>query len=207
MLASHQGGFSRGGAQALGTRASVVAAHELGSCVAQGLVAPRHVGSSQTRDQTRVCYTGRQILIHCTTRKVPGIIFYMMRLDEIREGGKPDRAEVWGSSCGLYQCLEFWDLRKNQQKKLRNQLGRQEESPKRVTWRTRERELTVGFTKVKVTRDLVMHRWVMWIVGIKPCWRKIPAQWEDINLRQDSTYNYFSAFFVAVAKGNRKTRQ
>ena len=110
-----------------------------GSCVAQGLVAPRHVGSSQTRDQTRVCYTGRQILIHCTTRKVPGIIFYVMRLDEIREGGKPDRAEVWGSSCGLYQCLEFWDLRKNQQKKLRNQLRRQEESPKRVTWRTRER--------------------------------------------------------------------
>ena len=36
-----------------------------------GLVAPRHVGSSQTRDQTRVPCIGRQILNHCATREVP----------------------------------------------------------------------------------------------------------------------------------------
>ena len=36
-----------------------------------GLVAPWHVGSSWTRDQTRVPYTGRQILNHCASREVP----------------------------------------------------------------------------------------------------------------------------------------
>ena len=34
------------------------------------LLAPQHVGSSQTRDQTRVLCTGRQILNHWTTREV-----------------------------------------------------------------------------------------------------------------------------------------
>ena len=34
-----------------------------------GLVAPRHVGSSQTRARTRVSCIGRQILNHCTTRE------------------------------------------------------------------------------------------------------------------------------------------
>ncbi|KAM7241041.1 hypothetical protein CapIbe_007613, partial [Capra ibex] len=35
-----------------------------------GLVAPQHVGSSQTMDQTHVPYIGRWILTHCTSRKV-----------------------------------------------------------------------------------------------------------------------------------------
>ena len=34
------------------------------------LVAPRHVESSQTRDQTCVPYVGRWILIHCTIKEV-----------------------------------------------------------------------------------------------------------------------------------------
>ena len=34
-----------------------------------GLVAPRHVGSSQTRARTRVPCTGRQTLNHCATRE------------------------------------------------------------------------------------------------------------------------------------------
>ena len=34
-----------------------------------GPVAPRHVGSSQTRARTRVPCTGRQILNHCATRE------------------------------------------------------------------------------------------------------------------------------------------
>ena len=34
-----------------------------------GLVAPRHVGSSRTRAQTRVPCIGRRILNHCTTRE------------------------------------------------------------------------------------------------------------------------------------------
>ena len=36
-----------------------------------GLVAPQHVGSSQTRAQTRVPYIGRRILNHSITREVP----------------------------------------------------------------------------------------------------------------------------------------
>ena len=39
-----------------------------------GLVAPQHVGSSQTRGRTHVPCAGRQILIHCTTREVPSDI-------------------------------------------------------------------------------------------------------------------------------------
>ena len=38
-----------------------------------GLVAPRHVGSSQTRAQTHVPCIGRQILNHCATREAPKI--------------------------------------------------------------------------------------------------------------------------------------
>ena len=36
-----------------------------------GLVAPRHVGSSQTRARTHVPCNGRWILNHCATREVP----------------------------------------------------------------------------------------------------------------------------------------
>ena len=36
-----------------------------------GLVAPRHVGSSQTRARTHVPCIGRQILSHCATREAP----------------------------------------------------------------------------------------------------------------------------------------
>ena len=48
-----------------------------------GLVAPQHVGSSQTRDRTRVCCIDRQILYHWATREalffsiyVPTILKY-----------------------------------------------------------------------------------------------------------------------------------
>ena len=39
-----------------------------------GLVSPWHVGSSQTSNQTHVSCIGRRILIHWTTREVPGDI-------------------------------------------------------------------------------------------------------------------------------------
>ena len=68
---SHCGGFSCWGPSAPGAQASVVAV--LGLWLwHMGLVAPRHVKSSWTRDQTHVPCTGRQILNHWTTRKVPG---------------------------------------------------------------------------------------------------------------------------------------
>ena len=40
-----------------------------------GLVAPRHVGSSQTRARTRVPCISRQTLNHCATREAPHPIF------------------------------------------------------------------------------------------------------------------------------------
>ena len=55
--------------------ASLVAEHRLqtrrlSNCGSRaGLVAPRHVGSSQTRPRTRVPCIGRQILNHCATRE------------------------------------------------------------------------------------------------------------------------------------------
>ena len=58
MQASHCGGFSCCGAQALGSWASLVVAH--------GLVVPRHVGSSWIRDQT-YALAGR-----CLTTGPPG---------------------------------------------------------------------------------------------------------------------------------------
>ena len=57
--ASHCSGFSCCKARAVGTQASVVV-HGLSAC----LVAPWHVESSQSRDQTQVPCIGRWILIH-----------------------------------------------------------------------------------------------------------------------------------------------
>ena len=41
-----------------------------------GLVAPWHVGSSQTRAQTRVPCIGRQIVNHCATREAHWTVFW-----------------------------------------------------------------------------------------------------------------------------------
>ena len=60
--ASFCSGFCYSKAWALGTRAQLL--WPLGS------VAPQHVGSSQTKDQTRVPCTGRQILNHWATKEV-----------------------------------------------------------------------------------------------------------------------------------------
>ena len=67
---------------------SGVAAHGLCSCGSQalehrqaqqlwclGLVAPRHVGSSQIRNQTHVFSIGRLVLYHGATREAPGKLF------------------------------------------------------------------------------------------------------------------------------------
>ena len=69
--ASHCSGLSCCRSQALGHTVFNSCAHGLGSCDSQGLefrlnccglVAPRHVGSSQTRDRICVSCIGRQIL-------------------------------------------------------------------------------------------------------------------------------------------------
>ena len=76
--ASHCGGFSCCGAglQACGLQqvwltGSRAQAQQLWHT---GLAAPRHVGSSRTRDRTCVPCIGRQILNHCTTREVLTLI-------------------------------------------------------------------------------------------------------------------------------------
>ena len=67
--ASHCGGFSRFRAQ-VGSRARGL------ECLWRtGLVVPRHVGSSQIRDQTHVSSTGRLILYHWATREALGMFF------------------------------------------------------------------------------------------------------------------------------------
>ena len=42
------------------------------------LVAPWHVGSSQSKGQIGVPCIGRQILVHCTTREVPHQLFFCL---------------------------------------------------------------------------------------------------------------------------------
>ena len=64
---SHCGRFSYCGARALGTQVQTP------WCT--GLVALRHLDSSQTRDRTCVPCISRWILIHCTTREVPLLLF------------------------------------------------------------------------------------------------------------------------------------
>ena len=71
--ASHGGGFSCRGAQALGTQAQqlwlVGSRAQAPQLWRMGLVALWHVGSSQTRARTCVPCLGRRILNHCTTRE------------------------------------------------------------------------------------------------------------------------------------------
>ena len=74
--ASHCGGFSCCGTQAL---------EHMGfsSCCTQtqwlwlmGLVVPQHVGSSWTRDQTGVPCIARETLNHWTTREFPSLMYF-----------------------------------------------------------------------------------------------------------------------------------
>ena len=70
-------GFSRGGARALGGRASFsyrgarAPVGGLQELWPTGFVAPWHVGSSQSRGRTRVPCTARWILSHWSTTEVP----------------------------------------------------------------------------------------------------------------------------------------
>ena len=45
-----------------------------------GPAAPRHVGSSRTRDRTRVPCIGRQTLNHCATREALGSLFKVKKM-------------------------------------------------------------------------------------------------------------------------------
>ena len=60
-----------------------------------GLVAPWHVGSSQTRALTRVPCIGRQILNHCATREVPQVALLT-------------GTSSLGADATLSTCLQIW---------------------------------------------------------------------------------------------------
>ena len=60
-----------------------------------GPVAPRHVGSSQTRARTRVPCIGRQILNHCATREA-------LNGNLKNRSGKKESRHVWS----LHKCLD-----------------------------------------------------------------------------------------------------
>ena len=79
--ASHYRGLSCCGAQAPDAQAQQL--------WLTGPVAPRHVGSSQTRARTCVPCIGRQILNHCATREAPNYIFKL--LASIRAETKKER--------------------------------------------------------------------------------------------------------------------
>ena len=70
-MGSRHTGFSSCGmwAQQLWLTGSTAPAQQLWCTV---LIAPQHVGSSWTRDRTRVPCIGRRILNHCIAREVPG---------------------------------------------------------------------------------------------------------------------------------------
>ena len=74
--ASHCGGFSCFGAQALKLWLvdSVVVARRLWST---SLVAPWHMGSSRIRDRTRVFLIGRQIIYHWVTMEAQAVAFQL----------------------------------------------------------------------------------------------------------------------------------
>ena len=70
-----------------------------------GPVAPRHVGSSQTRARTRVPCIGRQILNHCATREAPVYVVLSHRVcgnlsDQEEKQDRIHRLIIWGSSHG-----------------------------------------------------------------------------------------------------------
>ena len=78
--ASHYHGLSCCGAQAPDAQAQQL--------WLTGLIAPWHVGSSQTRAQTHVSCIGRQILNHCTTREALRNFQNLKKKGKWRELGK-----------------------------------------------------------------------------------------------------------------------
>ena len=76
---SRRAGFSLCSTQAQDFWLEGLRVHQLQELWPTGLVAPRHVESSWTRDRTHVSCTGRQILIYCSTRKVQHSLKYFFQ--------------------------------------------------------------------------------------------------------------------------------
>ena len=68
-----------------------------------GLVAPQHVGSSQTRARTRVPCIDRQILNHCATREAQYFLYTQMHRSVSRPLGPQCKSSP--SSCSRLDSL------------------------------------------------------------------------------------------------------
>ena len=84
--ASHHRGLSRCGAQAPDALAQQL--------WLTGPAAPRHVGSSQTRAQTRVPCIGRQTLNHCATREALDLLLKHILIKVFNTNVELDRANI-----------------------------------------------------------------------------------------------------------------
>ena len=91
--ASHCRGLSCCGAQAPDAQAQQL--------WLMGLVAPRHVGSSQTRARTRVPCIGRQIRNHCATREAPRVPFLTPIVSQVplTQNNQYDNMAYLGVTC------------------------------------------------------------------------------------------------------------
>ena len=102
--ASHCGGFSCCGAWALGCAGFGSSSSRLQGVGSElwhsGLVAPSHVGSSRTTDQTHVLCLVRQILNHQTTKEVPRSTLKAMS-QMISQGS---------SVHGIFSRQEYWSV-------------------------------------------------------------------------------------------------
>ena len=102
--ASHYRGLSCCGAQAPDAQAQQL--------WLTGQVAPRHVGSSQTRARTRVPCTGRQTLNHCTTREAPikGFIILQNALLSSTAISSPHYNNWWFLSLLYFPPCKFYNF-------------------------------------------------------------------------------------------------
>ena len=76
-----------------------------------GLVAPWHVGSSQTRARTRVPCIGRQILNHCATREALENSFYSQIISAPPRHvyqSKAEREFFFFNKLFIYLFIYFW---------------------------------------------------------------------------------------------------
>ena len=83
-----------------------------------GLVAPRHVGPSQTRARTRVPCIGRQILNHCATREALAQVLISENKDSIKGyvqnswnlNEESNHNDMFNSKSLSHHCLNSWQI-------------------------------------------------------------------------------------------------
>ena len=103
-----------------------------------GLVAPRHVESSQTRDRTHVSCTGRQILYHSATREAQKTHSYL-------DQGSPTSRPRTGTSCQISGSIRL------EVKCTKMLFSRSVVSDSATTW-TEARQASLSFT---ISRSLL----------------------------------------------------